>query len=92
MYFQIYFKEGFRVVCLVTNEEKMRRAGVERLGPTIHCYNKVKENGWPHPQTAERKSRPYSNVLGARRRQKKERESEVGMAKHLQRRSGRDGC
>ena len=31
-----------------------------------------KESGWPHSPTAERKTRPYSYVVGARRRQKKE--------------------
>ena len=57
-----------------------------------HCYNKEKENGWPRSQTAERKTSPYSYVLGARRRQKKEGEAEEDMAKHLQRRYRRDGC
>ena len=28
-----------------------------------HCHNKEKENGWPHPRTAERKTCTYSNVL-----------------------------
>ena len=28
-----------------------------------HCHNKEKENGWPHPPTAERKTCTYSNVL-----------------------------
>ena len=74
----------------VTNEEVMRRAGMERL--QMHCYNKEKENGWPCPQTAERKTSPYSYVLGARRRQKKEGEAEEDMAKHLQRRPRRDEC
>ena len=56
-----------------------------------HCYNKEKENGWPHPPTAERKTRTYSNVLGARRLQKKEGEADEDMA-YFQRRPGRDGC
>ena len=34
------------------------------------CYLE-KKNGWPRPPTAERKTRPYSNILGARRRQKR---------------------
>ena len=63
-----------------------------RHGSTpIHIHYK-RENGWPHPPTAERKISPYSYVLGARRRQKKEREAEEDTAKHLQRRPGRDGC
>ena len=40
-----------------TNEKVMRRAGMEQL--PRHCYKKEKENGWPHPQTAERKTRQY---------------------------------
>ena len=57
-----------------------------------HCYYKEKEHGWPHSQTAERKTSPYSNVLGARRRQKEEGEAKEDMAKHFQRRPGRHGC
>ena len=57
-----------------------------------HCQYKEKENGWPRPLTAEKKTGTYSNVLGARRRQKKEGEAKEDMAKHLQRRPGRDGC
>ena len=57
-----------------------------------HCYNKEKENGWPRPPTAERKTRTYSNVLDAKRRQKNEGEAEGDMAEHLQRRPSRDGC
>ena len=38
------------------------------------------------PKCQERKNRTYSNVLGARRRQKKEREAEEDMAKYYQRR------
>ena len=49
----------------------------------IHCYSKDKDNGWPNSPTAERKTRPFSNVLGARRRQKKEGETEEGMAKYI---------
>ena len=37
-------------------------------------------------------TRNYSNVLGARRRQKKEGQAEEDMGKHLQRRPERDGC
>ena len=51
-----------------------------------------KENGWLHRPTAERKTRSYSNVLDARRRQKKEGEAEEDMAKYIQRRPGRDLC
>ena len=51
-----------------------------------------KEDGWPHPPTAERKTRTYSNVLSARRRQKKDGETKEDMAKYFQRRPGRDGC
>ena len=36
-----------------------------------HCCKK-EGNGWPYPLAAERKTRPYSNLLGTRRRQKKE--------------------
>ena len=43
-----------------------------------HCYKK--ENGWPHPPMAERETRPYSNTLGARRRQKKDGEAKEDMA------------
>ena len=53
----------------VTNEEVMRIAGKGRLPG--YCYNKEKENGLPRPQTPDRKTSPYSYVLGARRRQKK---------------------
>ena len=48
--------------------EVMRRAGMERFQDI--CY-KEKENGWPHPPTAERKARPYSKLQGAGRRQQK---------------------
>ena len=44
---------------------------IEIVSPR-HCHYKEKEIGWPHPPTAERKTRAYSNVLGARRRQKKD--------------------
>ena len=40
----------------------------------------------------ERKTCIYGNVLGARRRQKKDGEAEEDMAKHFQRRPGRDWC
>ena len=53
---------------------------------------KKKNNCYPRPQTAERKTHSYSNVSGARRRQKKEWESEEDMAKHLKRRPGRYRC
>ena len=36
-----------------------------------HCHYKEKENNWPHPPTAERKTSRYTNVLGAGRRQKR---------------------
>ena len=35
---------------------------------------RYKENGWPHPPTAERKTSPHSNVLGARKREKTDQE------------------
>ena len=35
---------------------------------------------------------PYSNVLDARIRQRKEGEAKEDMAKYIQRRPGRDGC
>ena len=47
----------------------------------IVCYNNEKENGWPHPLTAERKTRQNSNALGARRWQKKQGEAEEDTAK-----------
>ena len=72
------------------NEEVTRKAGTEDSN-TLSSY-KEKENGWPHHQTAETNTGPYSNVLGARRRHKKEREAEEHMAKHLQKRLGRKGC
>ena len=65
-----------------------------------HCHNKEKENGWPHPPTTERKIRPYSNVLSARRRQKKEGrvkktwrstfKEEMGVSRHGARRIASD--
>ena len=55
-----------------------------------HCHYKEKENGWPHPPTAERTTRTYS--IGARRRQKKEWQAEEDIAVYFQRGPGRDGC
>ena len=69
-----------------THEEVMRRAGMERLQDIV-ATRRMKMAGHV-PQTAERKTRTYSNVLGARRQQKKEGGGEEGMAKHLQNRPG----
>ena len=51
--------------------------------------NKEKENGWPHHPTAERKRCSYSNVLGDRIWQTKERQVEKDTKKYIQRRPGR---
>ena len=32
----------------------------------------MKENCWPHPPNADRKTHPYSNILGARKQETKE--------------------
>ena len=72
-----------------------KRIGYEggRHGATPrHFQYTEKKHGWPRPTPAERKPRAYSNLLGARRRQKKEGETEEDMAKHFQRRPGRDVC
>ena len=69
--------------------QTLRCDAEDRHGATPrHCYNKENDNGWPRPHTAERKTRPYSNALGARRQQKKDGEAEEDMAKHHQRRPG----
>ena len=72
------------------NEEVMRRTG--SVQTTIHCRYKEKENGCPHRPTAERKTRTYSNELGARRRQTKEREVEEDVTKVLSKKLGTDVC
>ena len=63
--------------CFLQRPCDTRRGDEEgRHGTTPkHCYNKEKENGWPRPQTAERNTRPHSNVglLGARRHGRGER-------------------
>ena len=52
------------------HEEVVRMAGLERL--PRHCHNKKKENGWPRPQPAERKTCSYNIIQGARKREKKD--------------------
>ena len=71
---------------------KWRGDAESRHGATPrHCYNKEKENGWPRSQTVDRKTNPYSYVLGARRRKKK-----AGRPKktwrYIQKRPERAGC
>ena len=45
-----------------------------------------------HILRLQRKTRTYSNELGARIRQNKEGEAEEDIAMYIQRRPGRDGC
>ena len=69
-------------------------SGMWRL--TVHSYFLTywykKENDWPHPPNANRKTRPRCNVLDARRRQKKDGEAEEDMAKYISRRCESDVC
>ena len=60
-------------------------------GATQTTLSLQEEGKWLATSSACRKTRTYSNVLGARRRQKKDGEAEEAMAKHFQRRHGRDG-
>ena len=73
-----------------THGEVMRRTGMERLQDIVSTRRR--KMAGHVPQTTGRKTRPYSNVLGARRRQKKEGKAEEDMAKHFQRRPVRDWC
>ena len=66
---------------------------IQSISTYSYCLslNIKKENGWPHPPTADGKTRSCSYVLGARRRQKKDGEAEEDMAKYIQRRPRGDG-
>ena len=66
----LYFMFPFVHVSLpsTTNEEVMGRAGTETLEDIVTTY-KEKENGWPRPPTAHRKT---SQFMGDRKPQNKE--------------------